>query len=558
MKNYLYIYGGEDNKKLNNKSEKYYSYQLSSGTICGDNIVLNDSRRFLSLSKKLRDPYAEYIFSLNKKFIKEGLIYNNSLSLFFLTEISNKRTEIYDTYQSICHIKIIDEKLKKYKIDEILLDEVSSNFYSSIKLKFGNKYRVKALIINSQQNNLLKYLIKQSSYLIKSSFAVIINYFFFYKSHKIIRSSIHSLFLTRYPKHFNNHQYDSKYNDFFNFKKDYYLISILSDGFHQNVSVKDYIRYCKELNNAKFKFILLDSYLSLKDVYKAFKISIMIYLKTRKLVKQKFIFSDIDISDFLYNELFISIQRIPRLIMYESPLKRILSSTEIHKLYYYLFEFCYGRYFTYMFKTYSTHTKTFGFQHGPNSQRHIMFFLAHNEPALNNNNYISQLPIPDKVLAENKYSKQVYEDGYYNNVEIMERIYRLSYLNEIKRNEIVNNTVLVAAAMHDGAQLLNHLKEEMINNKDTIYYFKFHPRAEQDIQKIKKLNKPNIIAASDTLTKYLSFVSKVVVTQSSVGYEAYLLGIPAKVVSLPNKINDSPLLDIYEKEKSSLIEIDYY
>ena len=65
MKNYLYIYGGEKHKELNDESDNYYSYQLNSGSIYGKNIDINDSRRFLSYSKELRDPYTEYIFSLN-------------------------------------------------------------------------------------------------------------------------------------------------------------------------------------------------------------------------------------------------------------------------------------------------------------------------------------------------------------------------------------------------------------------------------------------------------------------------------------------------------------
>ena len=74
---------------------------------------------------------------------------------------------------------------------------------------------------------------------------------------------------------------------------------------------------------------------------------------------------------------------------------------------------------------------------------------------------------------------------------------------------------------------------------------------------MKANNSRNIIMAKKDLNYYLSFVSKVIVTQSSVGYEAYTLDIPVRVISLPNKINDSPLLDISESNNSNLIEIDY-
>ena len=409
--------------------------------------------------------------------------------------------------------------------------------------------------INNKKISSFYLLFNQFTFFIKSIiFSVIIKFVGFNKK---LPELISSIYFTRYPKHFNNEDYDSKYGKLFNIKNDYYLISILSDGFHQNISFIEFLKCINKLKKVKFRFISLDNYLTIRSIIYSFVLYFKLLYKSRQIRSSKKIFNGIDITSFINKELAISIQRIPRLLMYESAIIKIFKKITIKEFYYYLFEFSYGRFYTYILKKFFPKTTTLGFQHGPNSQRHIMFFLAENEPAMNNN-YIYQLPIPDKIFAENKYSKKVYEDGNYNNIEIMKNVYRLNYLNDIKRNDVTQNTILVAAAMHDGNQLLNYLQEEMIKNRDTIYYFKFHPRATQDIEKIKKLNKPNIIAVSDALTKYLSFVSEVVVTQSSVGYEAYLLEIPVRVISLPNKINDSPLLDIYEKEKSSLIEIDYY
>jgi len=239
-------------------------------------------------------------------------------------------------------------------------------------------------------------------------------------------------------------------------------------------------------------------------------------------------------------------------------MKKFLNKSKINFFYYYLFEFCYGRFFTYMFKKYSNKTKTIGFQHGPNSQRHIMFYLSRKEPAMPKvYNYLDSLPIPDKVIAENKYSEKVYNDGGFRNIEIMKKIPRLNYLEKVKRKKIKKNTFLVAAAMHDGLQMFRFLKNEMIKNVQNEYYFKFHPRAERHKNKVLELNKPNIVLADRPLIEYLSFVSNVVVTQSSVGYEAFLLNIPVRVISLPNKINDSPLVDIYSENKVKLITLDF-
>ena len=114
--------------------------------------------------------------------------------------------------------------------------------------------------------------------------------------------------------------------------------------------------------------------------------------------------------------------------------------------------------------------------------------------------------------------------------------------------------------MHDGEQLFYHLLNEMKNNKKTNYYFKFHPKGNNGKKLISNEKIENIFEATKDLNYYLSKVSKVIVTQSSVGYEAFILNIPVKVISLSNKINDSPLLDILEnnKENKNKIEIDIY
>ena len=55
--------------------------------------------------------------------------------------------------------------------------------------------------------------------------------------------------------------------------------------------------------------------------------------------------------------------------------------------------------------------------------------------------------------------------------------------------------------------------------------------------------------------KLVSTISILLSHYSSVGSEAYLLGIRTYLVCLPNKINESPLLDLYERKPDSLINI---
>ena len=64
-----------------------------------------------------------------------------------------------------------------------------------------------------------------------------------------------------------------------------------------------------------------------------------------------------------------------------------------------------------------------------------------------------------------------------------------------------------------------------------------------------------MLIGNEHVSEYLAKVSEVIVTYSSVGPEAYLLGIQTNLVCLPNKINQSPLLDMYEYKSDNLINI---
>ena len=175
-----------------------------------------------------------------------------------------------------------------------------------------------------------------------------------------------------------------------------------------------------------------------------------------------------------------------------------------------------------------------------------MYYLAQDEADSGQEDYIEHLPIPDEVLAEDEISKKVYEEAGYKNVRIMDKVYRLSYLDGINRKHIVPNTVLIACGLHDGELILDTLSEEILNTQGKLYYFKLHPRAHNVgmVEQIKARGAKNLIIAEKDLTYYLSMVENVIATYSSVGYEAHLLGIPVRIIDIPGKINESPLLDL--------------
>ena len=71
----LIIYRGEAQIDLHPSNEVTYLYRIGSGNVIGrDCIDLNDSEALNRISLSIRDSYVQWIYSLNKSFVKKNLI----------------------------------------------------------------------------------------------------------------------------------------------------------------------------------------------------------------------------------------------------------------------------------------------------------------------------------------------------------------------------------------------------------------------------------------------------------------------------------------------------
>ena len=369
----------------------------------------------------------------------------------------------------------------------------------------------------------------------------------------LVHQNLKTLFLSRYPLQFNKNFQENKYGKYFT-KDDTYLISIITDGFHQKTSLWNIYKYVTQLNDKNI--ILLDYYLNITDLIKGYYINLQINNKSSLLFNNKYLFKDIDITKFIHIELSQSFIRIPRLLCYYSPIKKILKKYTFSRFIFYLHEYSYGRYFNYVLTKNRPDIERVGFQHGPTSKRKLLYYLGKNITSNDRNDWLRKTPIPNLILAEDDSSKSIYESAGYKNVKIMDRIYRLDYMNKIKRDKKLLNTVLIVPGLHDGLYMLKKLKPIIISNPKINYILKTHPRSNHFRNGLIHLRQiKNLSIGNEHISNYLTIVSEVFSTYSSVGLEAYLLGIKSNVICLPNKINESPLIDIYEKTSDDLINI---
>mgnify|MGYP000329494971 CR=1 FL=1 len=126
--------GGKD-LQLELSPSPTFLYRIGSCVVNGREVIdINDSERLNAIAVEIRDEYSEWIYSINKLFLENKIVSGN-LSLFFLTDLSCKRSEFFSTYQTICNLILIREKLKNIKAQ--LVDLYYQVFYLKIiKLNF--------------------------------------------------------------------------------------------------------------------------------------------------------------------------------------------------------------------------------------------------------------------------------------------------------------------------------------------------------------------------------------------------------------------------------------
>ena len=159
--------------KIKLYNDTYY-YALGSEYINeNDEYCLNDVKRLHEIAQSIQSEYISYIYELNKYFLEFDLILPNNLSIFFLTEVSNKRTEFSDTFLNICHTLLIKEQIERCEITSISIDKLDSSF---VDMLFSCLEGLDISVINryykpSISNNLATFLLKQIIFAVRFIFS---------------------------------------------------------------------------------------------------------------------------------------------------------------------------------------------------------------------------------------------------------------------------------------------------------------------------------------------------------------------------------------------------
>ena len=513
-----------------------YLYSIGGGSIRGRNIIpINDARRLHKLASELRDSYADWIYSLNDIYIQRGLI-EADLSLFLISDCSGKRTELFDTYQTICNLMLLRESVSRLAVKKIRVIGGTPSFLRALKSICPG-----LCIVNEVNHDFNLHSVKQ--YLSDLRFIIEVVSIVFLENllpsrDKRKDSRPRRYFFTIYPKMMGSNGRDKKYGSYFE-EEDRYVGSLITDGLHQHVSVGEYFRLKRQaiIDNVQ----IIDEFIRFGDccrcLYWWTRIRWVLYLERA----QEHYFKEIDVTGYINKELLESTSRIGRFMVIKGALTRFITSNLISEFVYYLHEYPLGRLISYVFKTKYPKVKTCGYQHGPSSWRKLLYFMTPNETSISQD-YCHHVAIPDEVLAEDEPSAEIYRYAGYTNVRVMNTIYRLDYLKGVKRC-LVQEYSLIAPGLHDGRSMFDCLKELITSSPENQFCFKPHPLASMDyLTELDEL--PNLNVSDLAMSSLLARAKEVYVTYSSVGLEAAALGIPVRVVEIPGVINQSPLGDL--------------
>jgi len=408
------------------ESEKYYFIGPAKafGEV-SDDMLLNNHVRLNEIAEAHAENYSDWVYGCNRLWLDKKLIFEKRLSLLFLSDFSCKRSEIFNTYNDIVNILLLQEIVRENQVDRIRCVGVDEDLFFSIKSVFHDHAIEGVHIFEIPEKRvrmwggLLRYLFR----------IFVVSCFNLPQKMRGRRQFTNSekLFLTIYPMHFvKNRDKEEKYGEMFS-QDDKYATVILTDGMHQSVSLRKYFRYRSEIKDNPCHQ-LVDDYIVPGDIVKAIVGAPLLFYRMFGLISESYRFNGINITRQVRREIKFSLSRIVRLLFWPRAIRRFIDGNHCKSFVYYLHEYSYGRLFSYILSQ-RPDIRAVGFQHGPSSPRKLLYYLSRHET--DGTGYLKSCPVPNEVLAEDADSRELYASVGYTNTAVMDRIFRLDYLDKV-------------------------------------------------------------------------------------------------------------------------------
>ena len=415
--NRLIICEGNSACRVDDYPGDTYIYRIRGvGVNGGNSIELNDPTRLNSIAEEIRDEYLAWVNTFASEY-SDAPYELWGYSAFCFSDLSCKRTEIFDTFNTICNLLLILEKLRGTHIDEVCLIQIGSDICRAVESLFPEaKLKRQRIVIDRWCR--IRDLVSDVRFTIYTAVSIGICHFLWQK-HQQRLSQPEKGYITLFPKMSDSENVDKKYGGLVN-SDDVFYACILTDGIHQNLAPLQYIHAIRRLQHAR-NIVLIDGYISLMDVIDGIRTRFALKRLAHKKTNNRYEFQGIDVTSFIEVERSVSHRRIWRLTILGGALAKAVNEDAPKELIYYLFEYPLGRVITAVMKITAPTTMLSGFQHGPASWRKLVCFLG--PKTLGENRCMkADVPIPDRIHVEDRFAKEIYEWSGYQNVCVMDKV----------------------------------------------------------------------------------------------------------------------------------------
>ena len=546
-----------------------------------DDVALRAREKFSELVAEIPKT-----FSIGKSNLKEAFVLENRLSLWWLNDLSSKRSDAYPTFTRICQLEVIREVVESTGAKDIYLTSKDCDFWDVV----ASYCQSAGLDFRSPRPRPRYWSVIRNMLSAFKIIGVSLNWF--------LRTAVQTflakrLIGTRIPRQYESerpfafHTYypgmlrgennvrDDKYAGVPDFIRQIsgvptvYACTLSSDGLHQSVSIRRYLEYCRWLRSKsqareECYFHLMDADLKWRDFWCAIQQLSIVWgywrLQNSTGFRDQWTYDGASIFPLIRGEFSVAMLRIPRYVLHARRVRRFVDRVKPRCFVAHLFEFCYGRAAVYGVKTSSAPSPVIGTQHGPSAKRKLLYYNYPGElrPRPDRDgDFIENAPIPDWVIVEGEGTRdRLIESGYPKERLVVGGAPRLDELLSVpmkirkcSQSSGLSKRILVAFGQHDGAAILSACLPVMGRRPDCHFIFKLHPRSGLTAEAVATLvNKQQILSSYEVATggiyELFSSTDVVLTTYSSVGMEAVARGYPVICLQLPNIVNASPILDV--------------
>ena len=447
-------------------AEKYPNTKIINGRLIGKKIkktVINDYNDLIT--------NFSLCLNKNKKTLRSKFqIKADNINTWWFNLLSNRDSEVITSYRSFFHIKIIEFILKSYQIDKLKFIGVKKNIYSYFKIYYKHLFKNKKEITFTNIFFYFKIILRQFLSRTKYLFSVILTYFiikFFYRKPRLNKKKkklglvnfidwgfeISKKYKITLDKYFKELSYNLKIK---NVNHNYLLK--LDINTVPNLKY-DKIKLIKSVSKNP-KYLLIDSYISLSDIFKFYfyywidLFTLIKSLNTIKKSKNKYFV--LLKEDFFYHGLSTEVMKN---CIISNAFKNLFNDNSQYKICLtFLENFLFTRSLALGLNNSNTNTKLHAMQHCTYSIGNTQAYMNSNHEYKKSNIDNLMQPHFQKIFVMGKENKKLFQSFGYNSNEVLlfgSTRYHHVQLNNIntknKNNKIFK--ILIPLAFNDELHL---------------------------------------------------------------------------------------------------------